>query len=1121
MPSSDDSARHADGPGAGNRSRDTDADTTHAADPGPAGRIARAFIDSPLTPLLLIATLAIGLLGLVTTPRQEDPDIDVPMVDVRVRYPGVDAAQVAAQAMKPLERILGELADVEHTYSTSQRGGGLVTVRFEVGTDMETAVVRVRDKIRAHTHLIPPGVTGWRAEAKGIDDVPVFAVTLWSERLDDAALRTLAFDVLQRLQTVPRTAAGSIVGGRPRQITIEPQPEQLRGFGVTLGQLAETIASANSERPAGAVERGEDRLTVSAGARLAGAEDVRRLVVGSRGGAPVYVADVARVSDAPARAEQAVFHYPGAAGSAGSEEVSDGSSRAGEQRDRTDSIPAPPAPAVTIAIAKDPGANGVSVTRALRERLATLEGSLIPPSVHTEITRDSGESANDKVNELLVSLAGATAAVSVLTFIAVGLRPALVVLAVIPVIILLTVWSAGLLGFTINRVSLFALIFAIGILVDDATVVAENIFRRWLAAGETSADTAVDAVREVGNPTIMATLTVLAALLPMGFVTGMMGPYMRPIPVLGSVAMGLSLLAAFVFTPWLAYKLRPRVAALQRSARRERRVQGLLARAYRPLLLPLVDNRRLAWGFLIAIVVAFFAAMSLLAVQQVTVKLLPYDNKREIDVILDLPEGTALPVTANLAHRLAEQVRALPEVRSVQAHMGTAAPVDFNGLVRHYDLRAQPWQADLQIRLLDKEDRARSSHALAQAIRKQLAPVAREAGAHLAVVEMPPGPPVRQTLVGVVYAPTDPERAELTKRLTGFFERANGVVDVDNSLRAPHERWHFQVDTEKASRYGVPVSRITSTLDMAMGGHRLGAIEQVTGQEPVHLVLQLPYGTRSAVGRLRTLPVATAGGGDGIAPTTPLATLGDFVREQQPAAIHHKDLRPVEYVTAGMTGRLGAPMYGMLQVEQMLAAADLPGGTLTAPPEPAAGTGFEWAGEWTVTYETFRDLGLAFAAALALIYVLLVAEFRNFIHPAVIMAPIPLTLMGILPGHWVLGAEFTATSMIGFIALAGIEVRNSILLVDFAREAVRRGASVRDAVIEAGQTRLRPVWVTDLTMMAGSAAILFDPVFQGMAISLLFGPVVAVPLTLLVVPLGCISTADAFPRPRQAAGQPA
>jgi len=565
------------------------------------------------------------------------------------------------------------------------------------------------------------------------------------------------------------------------------------------------------------------------------------------------------------------------------------------------------------------------------------------------------------------------------------------------------------------------------------------------------------------------------------------------------------------------------VGGRDRAPRRERRIQSLLARGYRPLLLPLVRHRALAWAFLAIIVTSFIAALSLLASQQVTVKMLPFDDKREIDVVLDMPEGTALPVTANAAHRMAEALRGLPEVRSVQAHIGTAAPVDFNGLVRHYDLRQQAWHADLQVRLLDKSEREHSSHAIATLIRERLRPLAQDAEAHLAVVEMPPGPPVRQTLVAVIYGPSQASRRELTERLTDFFRQADGVVDVDNSLQAPYPRWHFEVDTEKASRYGIPLARIIQALEMAMGGYPLGAIEQARGREPVHLVLELPFATRSELTQLDSLPVTVAGdGGQAEGSTTvPLGALGHFVRTPQPTVLRHKDLRSVQYVTAGMTGPLGAPIYGMLQVERMLAAANLPTGTLVGPPEPGASSGFAWAGEWTVTYETFRDLGIAFAAALALIYLLLVAEFRNFVHPAVIMAPIPLTLIGILPGHWLLGAEFTATSMIGFIALAGIEVRNSILLVDFAQQAVSRGQDIREAVVEAGQTRLRPVWVTDLTMMAGAAAILFDPVFQGMAISLLFGPIIAVPLTLLVVPLGCITTGAAFARPTAPEPQPA
>jgi len=1058
---------------------------------GIAGRIASAFIDSPLTPLLLLAMLGIGLIGLLTTPRQEDPHISVPMIDVTLSFPGASAEAVASLAVEPLERLMKEIHGVEHVYSASRRAEGLVTIRFEVGEPIENAVLEVHDTIQANLDEIPPGIADWQVKPKTIDDVPVVTATLWSQRIDDARLRTLAFDVLQRLQEVPSTGNGFIVGGRPREIRIEPQPEELRGLDISLAQIAEAIRSANTERGTGNIEQGSEHFSVSAGHALGGARDVERLVVDPNRGIPVYVADLAQVVDGPAKPQQAVFFYTGPAYQGDAEARGVG--------------------AVTIAVAKQEGANGVTVSKALLERLEQLEGELIPSGVEVEVTRNYGETANQKVNELLASLLGATAAVSLLSLIAIGLRPALVVLAIIPVVILMTVWAAGALDFTINRVSLFALIFSIGILVDDATVVVENIFRRWLKGGETSIPIAVEAASEVGNPTIIATLTVLAALLPMGFVTGMMGPYMLPIPILGSVAMGLSLLAAFVFAPWLAYRLRPRLKALERAERHERRVQDLTGRAYRPVMQGLITRRPLAWAFLIAIVVAFFAAVSLFYFKQVTVKMLPYDNKPEISVVIDLPEGTALTATANVAHRMAQRLREMPEVASLQAYVGTAAPFDFNGLVRHYYLRQDPWQADIQVRLTAKDVRERSSHQIAAAARAALTPMARESGARLAVVEKPPGPPVLQTMVAEIYGPNPQTRREFAQDLTDIFEDAEGVVDVDNRIAAPYSRWHFAVDAEKASRYGVAVETITRQLAMAMGGYRLGDIEQGKRREPVYLVLQLPLGTRSQLQDLGDLPIPARSG-----TLVPLATLGEFVERRQDPVIYHKDLRPIEYVTAGMQGKLGAPIYGMLQVEAQLEdyvapdGTENPEGTLTGPPASSKASAFEWAGEWTVTYKTFRDLGIAFAAALVLIFFLLVAEFRNLIHPAVIMAPIPLTLIGIVPGHWLLGAEFTATSMIGFIALAGIEVRNSILLVDFAQKAVDAGKSVREAVVEAGQTRLRPVWVTDLTMMAGSLAILFDPIFQGMAISLLFGPIIAVPLTLLVVPLGCISTAGAF-----------
>jgi multidrug efflux pump subunit AcrB len=619
----------------------------------------------------------------------------------------------------------------------------------------------------------------------------------------------------------------------------------------------------------------------------------------------------------------------------------------------------------------------------------------------------------------------------------------------------------------------------------------------------------------VGNPTIIATLTVLAALLPMGFVSGMMGPYMQPIPTLGSVAMTFSLFAAFIFTPWCSYKLRPRLEALKVAERREKKVQDIIGRIYRPIVTPFVRSRLLAWILFACVVLAFLLACSMFYTQAVTVKMLPFDNKPEFNVVINMPEGTALPVTANVAQSLAESLREIPEVTALQSYVGTVSPFNFNGLVRHYYLRGEAWHADIQVMLVDKDDRERSSHDIASAARELLTPLARELGARIAVVEMPPGPPVLQTVVAEVYGPDDDTRRQVAADLTDMFETVPNLVDADNYMAEPHETWRLIVDTEKSTRRGISVETINRNVAMAMGGYRLGDVKRGKVLEPTYIVIQLPLGARAEISRLAQLPIAAADGS-----MVPLAELGRFVKLPEDPIIYHKDLRPMEYVVGEMAGRLGAPIYGMLGVEALLKDYRAPdgaamSGTLAAAPEDAGTSSFEWTGEWTVTYETFRDLGLAFAAALLLIYILLVIEFDNFLLPATVMLPIPLTIIGIVPGHWLLGAEFTATSMIGFIALAGIEVRNSILFVDFAKNEVHRGLDIREAVVKAGQIRMRPIWVTDLTMMAGASAILFDPIFQGMAISLLFGALTSVSLTMLTLPLRCISAQRGFyPKPR-------
>jgi multidrug efflux pump subunit AcrB len=1060
---------------------------------GIAGTMARFFIDSPLTPMIMLAGLAIGLLGLFLTPRQEDPQISVPMIDIFFQYPGASSQEVSSLALQPLERIMSEITGVKHIYSVAERERGMVTVRFEVGEPMEPSIVKVHEKLQSNMDLIPPEVSLPLVKPRRVDDVPVVTVTLWCPDLavDDARLRTLAFDVLQRLQEVKDTGPGFVVGGQKSQIRVEVLPERLAGYNMSLDQIAETIQQANTELGSGELEMHNRVFEVTSGAYLRNARDVADLVIGTHHGMSVYVRDVAKVIAGPEETARLVSLYTGPAWSA-------------------DSVSADGAPAVTIAISKQEGSNGVTVADAVLEKLDELKGYVIPDGINVTVTRNYGKTADEKVNELLIALMIAAFAVSVISFLTIGTRPALVVIVVIPIIILVTIWAAWVLGFTIDRVSLFALVFSIGIMVDDATVVVENIFRRWLQEDDISINTAVDAVREVGNPTIIATLTILAALLPMGFVSGMMGPYMEPIPALGSVAISLSLFAAFVFTPWCSYKLRPKMKHLIRAERRERRTQKIIGRIYRPIVSPFVHSRLLAWLLFAAVVAAFVAACSLFYTRAVVVKMLPFDNKPEFNVLINLPEGTPLTVTANVAHQLSESLRTVPEVTALQDYVGTVSPYNFNGMVRHYYLRHKPWEADIQVMLLDKHERERSSHEIASATREQLTPVAQALGARIAVVEMPPGPPVLQTLVAEVYGPGDATRRQVASDLTNLFEEVPNIVDVDNYMPEPHEVWSFEVDTQKATRRGISVDTINHNVAMAMGNFQLGDVHFGRGLEPTYIVIQLPLRVRAVTKNIWDLPIRARSG-----EVVPLGELGDFELIAEDPVIYRKDLRPVEYVVGEMAGRLGAPIYGILAVEELLKDYVAPhgttiSGTLTGPPESDRTSGFEWSGEWVVTYETFRDLGLAFAAALVLIYFLLVIEFRNFLIPMTVMLPIPLTIIGIVPGHWLLDAEFTATSMIGFIALAGIEVRNSILFADFAKNKVHQGMDIREAVIQAGQIRMRPIVVTQLTMMAGAAAILFDPIFEGMAISLLFGAMTSVTLTMLTLPLRCVAARRAF-----------
>jgi multidrug efflux pump subunit AcrB len=880
-----------------------------------------------------------------------------------------------------------------------------------------------------------------------------------------------------------------VTGGSFEQLRVEVEPSRLATHGLTLSQIAHALGAANSRVQAGDIVDGNTWFDIYTGDFLKSAEEVGELVIATDANRPVYLRDVARIVHGESERTSVVTN----------------SVRQADGRFATD-------PAVTVAVAKKRGTNGVTVAASILEELDQARGTLIPPDVTVTVSRDYGATAKDKVSHLIMKLFIVSALVTILAYLAMGFRPALIVLITIPVVLLMSLAVAYVFKFTINRVSMFALVFAIGILVDDAIVVVENIYRRWLDSGRTDNRMTAEAVDEVGNPTILATFTVVAALLPMGFVSDMMGPYMLPIPVLSSAAMVFSLLAAFAFVPWIAARLKPKLSALERAADSEHRQSRIIAAVYDTVVGPIMRSRFLGYVTLAAIVFAMLMAVALFPLKAVAFKMLPYDNKSELQVVLNMPEGTDLFATTNLLNRFGAELEKIPEVTAFQTYAGASAPFNFNGLVRHYFMRQSPWQGDIAVQLLDKAERSRTSHDIAMQVRQIVAPLAAAAGAYIVVAEAPPGPPVLAPMVAEIYGPTPETRRKVANDLIGILEKTPDIAEINSYLEAPHQRISFQADRQRASMYGVTIDDINREIRMATGGFEVGPLQSERNLEQAVIVLQVPLETRVNIGNLLALPVRSASGS-----MVPLGELGRFSLEPVGQPIWHKDLRAVEYVMADVIGPMGAPLYGMLAAESALASYTAPdgvtlGGNFFSRPATTAASGFKWDGEWEVTYVTFRDMGIAFMAALVLIYILVVAEFRSFLLPLIVMAPIPLTLIGIVPGHWMLGADFTATSMIGFIALAGIIVRNSILLVEFARAKVGEGMSVFDAITLAARVRLRPILITALALVIGSMVLLSDPIFQGMAVSLLFGSLVATFLTLVVIPLGCMS-AHRYVRP--------
>jgi len=1058
---------------------------------GFAGRVAAAFLDSKLTPLLVVASLLLGAFAVIVTPREEEPQIQVPMIDVFAGLPGATAAEVERRVISPLEKALYEIPGVEYVYSTSQPSGGMVIVRFAVGTDPDRAALRVHAKLAERAAELPEGATPPLVAPRGIDDVPVAAWTLWSDDASPLVLREVAREVAAELARHPQVAQVRTLGGDRRAVTVRFDRERLAAHHVSILQVYQALAGLDWKLPAGAFSSANAETEVEVGGLFASVDEIRAAVVGVYGGRPVRLTDVAEVADGPDEPVDAVWISAGAAGA------------------EKGLPPGLDTPAVTLAVAKKPGTNAVELIRELDAQIARLRGPVVPDGVEITKTRDYGFTADEKSSELMKHLGLATFSVVLLMAFALGRREAVVVLVAVPVTLALTLASSYLFGYTLNRVTLFALIFAIGILVDDAIVVVENVHRHYQLAWTDPRRATVYATDEVGNPTILATFAVIAALLPLAFVSGLMGPYMRPIPINASAAMLFSLLVAFIVSPWLTYRLfRKHAQELAEGGGHpaadpdaETAQESRMERLYRRLFAPLLASRVKRWSLLAAVAVLMLLSVVLFPLRLAVVKMLPHDNKSEVQVIVDMPEGTTLEATAAATRELAAALVGLPEVTDIEAYVGTSAPFNFNGLVRHYFLRSGPTVADLQVNLLPKHERDRASHPFAKSLRPILDPIAARHGANVKVSEVPPGPPVLSTLVAEIYAPTLEERLALAGEVRSVFESTPGVVDVDWYVEEAAPRLDLEVNREKAARAGVSPEVVARTVRVALAGAPAARLHDPASREPVPVVLRLPRAERSSAADLLAVDVHGADGR-----MVPLGELVDPVESRRERFIYHKNLRPVTYVIGDVAGAAESPVYALLDMGERIEAVRDGNGRpvevlFSGEPTDSSRAVLKWDGEWQITYEVFRDMGIAFAVVLVLIYLLVVGWFRSFVTPMIIMAPIPLTLIGIVPAHALGGAFFTATSMIGFIALAGIIVRNSILLVDFVNLEIASGAPLESAVIRAAAVRFRPIALTAAALVVGGLVILLDPIFQGLAVALISGVVVSTGLTLVVIPL--------------------
>ena len=1047
---------------------------------GFAGRIAEFFINSKLTILLMIALMIIGAYSSTLIPREEEPQIIVPMADVMVGYPGANPTEVENRVVKPLEKIISNIKGVEHVHSMAMNGKAMIIVQFFVGEDTERSYVKLYDEMMKNKNIFPKGVYEPLIKTRSIDDVPMLGLTLWSEKYNDFQLRQITEELSSEVKKIKDVSLTNVIGGRSRQLKVIVDKDKMAESNVDALGIMQMIQAGNGSSQSGSFNSNDQEYLVTTGEFLSSADDVGNLVIGTSQNMPVYLKQVAKIEDGPASSTNYVNFGYGNATEKGKNFLSE-------------------YPAVTLSVSKVKGADAMHISEEILNKVETLKKTLIPNDVHVEVTRNYGETASHKVSELMSHLGIAIVAVTLLVMLAMGWRGGLVVFFSVPLTFALTLFAYYMLGYTLNRITLFALVFVVGIVVDDSIIIAENMHRHFHLKKLPFKQAAIFAINEVGNPTILATFTVIAAILPMAFVSGMMGPYMSPMPIGASIAMLLSLFVALTITPYLGFHLL-KVKDSEEHKEEQGLETGFIYKIYKKIEQPLLDNGKKRWTMLGITSVLLMISMIAFAAKWVAVKMLPFDNKNEVQVVIDMPEGTTLERTSAVTQDIAQYLKTVPEVVNYQSYVGSASPITFNGLVRHYDMRGSSNTADIQVNLLHKEDRNKQSHDIAKVIRPEIHKIAKKYGANVKIVEVPPGPPVLSTIVAEVYGPDYETQVKIADEVQKILINTDDVVDVDWMVETPQKEFKIVPDKEKAMLNGVASQQIVGNLNYLLGEHSIGNLFDPKSNDAVDIVMKLQDGEKTSIADLTNLKVKGAAG------MVPVSDIVKVQRETLEKSIYRKDQKRVVYILADMAGGLESPAYAILGMDKKLKNIKLPAGYslnelyMNTPKDESDYT-VKWDGEWQITLEVFRDLGVAFLVVIIIIYMLIVGWFQNFKTPIMMMIPIPLSLVGIVLGHWLLGAFFTATSFIGMIALAGIMVRNSILLIDFIEIRLKEGAPIKRAIIEAGAVRTTPILLTTGAVVIGAIVILFDPIFQGLAISLVFGAIVSTLLTLIVIPL--------------------